>query len=433
LQTALALLFVGLLIFLAHLFAAVFARTRVPDVLWLFGIGVVLGPVLGIVTPGSFGIVGPVFTTVTLVVLLFESGTDLHFDALRAAWRGTFALTTVNFAVSAALVGWALHECTDLGWTLALMTGSIVGSTSTAVIVALTRRLALQPAAGAVAVMESAFGDVFTLTIPLALLGARASSELDPTGLGVRLVVSFVVAVALGVTGAFAWSLLLSRVRNLQNGICTTPAVVFVVFGVVELLDCSGPVAALAFGVTLGNASLLTPAILARVVGPSDQALTATEKSFFSEAVFLLRTFFFVYAGLSIRFDDTDLLLLGLAVTVALFVARIPVVGISMSRATTARDASFLSVMIPKGLGAAILATLPLQMGVPGGAAIQTVVFSVILFSTLGTAVLVALVARTPLGRLYERVFLTLGFAREPPPGAAAAVLPPGRAPSGHD
>lgn len=432
-QTAVALLFVGLLIFLAHVFEAVFARTRVPDVLWLFAIGVVLGPALGVVGPGSFGIVGPVFTTVTLVFLLFESGTDLRVDALRAAWRGTFALTTVNFVVSAAVVAWVLHEWTDLGWDLSLMTGSIVGSTSTAVVVALTRRLAMQPPATAVAVMESAFGDVFTLTIPLALLGARASAEVDAGGLAVRLVASFGVAVAAGTACAFAWSLLLHKVRNLQNGICTTPAVVFIVFGLVELLDCSGPVAALVFGVVLGNGALLTPASFARHGAAADRALTDTERAFFSEAVFLLRTFFFVYAGLSIRFDDTDLLLLGLAATAALFAVRIPVVALSTSRGTTARDASFLAAMIPKGLGAAVLATLPLQAGVPGGEAIQTFVFSVILFSTLGTTVLVFLVARTPLGRLYGRTFLALGFAREPPPGPPADVLPPGRTPSARD
>lgn len=60
-QTAISIVFVGALVFLAHFFSAIFSRTKIPDVLWLFSIGIVLGPVLEIVTPASFGILGPVF------------------------------------------------------------------------------------------------------------------------------------------------------------------------------------------------------------------------------------------------------------------------------------------------------------------------------------------------------------------------------------
>jgi potassium/hydrogen antiporter len=420
LQTAVAMLFVGLLIFLAHLFAGLFARTRVPDVLWLFAIGLALGPVLGIVTPGSFGIAGPVFTTVTLVFILFEGGTDLKFDALEDAWKDTVTLTTLNFVASTAITATALHVCTDLGVLLSVATGAIVGSTSTAVVSSLSRRLAMRPAAAAVALMESAVGDVFTLAIPIALLDAWRTTEVDTGGVAVQLVVSFLIAVAMGVAGAFVWSLLLHRVRTLQNGMCTTPAFVFFVYGVVELLGGSGPVAALTFGIVLGNAELLTPSFLVPRTDRRDRALTGPEKAFFSEAVFLLRTFFLVYAGLSIRLDDRELLLLGFAITVMLFAVRVPVVALSLSRRTTARDASLIAVMVPKGLGAAVLATIPLQMGVAGGDVIQTVVFAVILASTLLTTVLVVLVDRTPVGRVYESFFAACGFVR----GEAAADGP---------
>lgn len=420
-QTALALLVVGLLVFLAHLFTGIFARTRVPDVLWLFGIGVALGPVLHVVEPESFGDVGPVFTTIALVFILFEGGTDLHLDALKAAWRDTVSLTTLNFVASAAATATVLYLHTDLGAMLSVATGAIVGSTSTAVIASLAKRLAMQAPAAAVALMESAVGDVFTLVIPIALLEAQQTAKMDPGGVSVQLVVSFVVAVALGAGGAFTWSLLLRRVRTLQNGMCTTPAFLFFLYGLVEMLGGSGPVAALAFGIVLGNAALLTPAVLVPYVDRREQALTGTEKAFFSEAVFLLRTFFLIYAGLSIRFDDAALLALGAVITGVLFVIRIPVVALSVSRRTTARDASFMAVMIPKGLGAAVLATVPVQMGVEGGAVIQTVVFSVILASTLLTTVLVFLVGRTPLGQAYEAMFRTFGFAAAAPPPAGDA------------
>lgn len=412
-QTAVVMIVVGLLVFLAHAFAGVFRRTKVPDVLWLFCIGVVLGPVLGIVTPRNFGSVGPVFTTVALVFILFEGGTDLHISTLRAAWRDTVALTTLNFVASTTITAVALDWFTDLGTLLSIATGAMIGSTSTAVVASLTQRLAMRRTAGAVALMESAVGDVFTLVLPIALLQAWRSSDVSTGRVAAGLVVSLVVAVALGTACAFAWSLLLRRVRTLQNGICTTPAFVFFVYGLVEILGGSGPVAALAFGIVLGNAALLTPARFGARIDPEHQALTGTERVFFSEGVFLLRTFFLVYAGLSIRLDDDVLLLLGAGITGLLFLVRVPVVALSLSRRTTVRDASLIAVMIPKGLGAAVLATVPLQMGVTGGDTIQTVVFAVILTSTLVTTALVFLVDRTPVGRVYGGVFARCGFARE--------------------
>ena len=84
-EHALVLVFIGLLVFLAHLFVALFERTRVPDVLYLILIGVIVGPVLGIVSPEDFGKVGGVFTTVALVVILFEAGLELSVESLRSS------------------------------------------------------------------------------------------------------------------------------------------------------------------------------------------------------------------------------------------------------------------------------------------------------------------------------------------------------------
>jgi hypothetical protein len=47
-----------------------------------------------------------------------------------------------------------------------------------------------------------------------------------------------------------------------------------------------------------------------------------------------------------------------------------------------------MSTMIPKGLGAAVIATLPLRQEHPDGLIIQSICFAVILFSTIYCAVL---------------------------------------------
>ena len=78
----------GLLIFSAHVFSALFSKRRVPDVLFLVGIGIIIGPVLGWVTPDTLGGIGSIFASITLVFILFDSGVDMHIDDLRRYWVG---------------------------------------------------------------------------------------------------------------------------------------------------------------------------------------------------------------------------------------------------------------------------------------------------------------------------------------------------------
>ena len=51
---------VGILYFLAHAFAGIYRRTKIPDVLLLMIVGLVLGPLLGIVTPKQLEQVGSI-------------------------------------------------------------------------------------------------------------------------------------------------------------------------------------------------------------------------------------------------------------------------------------------------------------------------------------------------------------------------------------
>lgn len=410
--TALTIVFVGITIFLSHYFAALFARTRIPDVLWLFTIGILLGPVCGVVGPENFGAVGPVFTTITLVFILFESGIDQRLDSLLNSLNGTAKITTYNFIGSTIIAGAVAYFFTDLGMLRSLLLGSIVGGTSSAVVTTLARTFPMQAQTRTILVLESAFSDVFTLAVPLTLMSAYKIGKVDVAYVTGQMIAAFVLAAMLGVAGAFLWSVLLNRMRPLQNTVFTTPAFVFIIYGIVELLNYSGPIAALAFGITLGNIDVLGPPIMRNVISRKPISLNDNEKAFFSEAVFLLRTFFFVYIGISVRLQDWWYFALGAGITGVLFVARIPIVRLSVPRSLPPKDAAFMATMIPKGLGAAVLASVPAQQGVPGGEVIQSVVFAIILCSTLFTTLLTFLVDRTALADAYAFLFRLLGLGR---------------------
>ncbi|MCC6281774.1 MAG: cation:proton antiporter [Saprospiraceae bacterium] len=410
--TAYTIVFVGITIFLSHYFASLFARTKVPDVLWLFIIGLLLGPIGGIVSLSNFGAVGPVFTTITLVFILFESGIDQRLEPLINSLGGTARITTYNFFGSCLVAAGITYFYTDLGVLRSLILGSIVGGTSSAVVTTLAKQYPMTERSSTILVLESAFSDVYTLAIPLTLLSAYKIGRVDVAFVTGQMIAAFLLAAMLGIAGAFLWSVLLNRMRTLQNTVFTTPAFVFIIYGIVEILNYSGPIAALAFGITLGNIDVLGPPIMKNVISRKPISLTDHERAFFSEAVFLLRTFFFVYIGISVRLQDWWMLMLGAIITGALFLIRIPIVRLAVPRDTPTKDAAFMATMIPKGLGAAVLASLPAQQGIPGGEIIQSVVFSVILCSTLFTTILTFLVDKTWVSNVYEWIFRISGLGK---------------------
>jgi len=413
--TAITIVFVGCTIFLSHYFATLFTRTKIPDVLWLFTIGLLLGPVGHVVSIENFGAVGPVFTTITLVFILFESGIDQRLEPLIHSLSGTAKITTYNFIGSCLVAGAIAYFNTDLGLLRSLMLGSIVGGTSSAVITTLARQFPMTKRSSTILVLESAFSDVYTLAVPLTLLTAYKVGRIDVAFMTGQMFAAFILAAMLGIAGAFLWSILLNRMRTLQNTVFTTPAFVFIIYGIVEILNYSGPIAALMFGITLGNIDVLGPPIMKNVISRKPISLTDNERAFFSEAVFLLRTFFFVYIGISVRLQDGWMFVLGASITGALFLARIFIVRLSVPRDTPLKDAAFMAVMIPKGLGAAVLASLPAQQGIPGGEIIQSVVFSIILCTTLLTTALSFLVDKTFVSNIYGSIFKVLGLGKTKP------------------
>ena len=131
------------------------------------------------------------------------------------------------------------------------------------------------------------------------------------------------------------------------------------------------------------------------------------------EAGFLLKTFFFVYIGLSINLYDDWLLFVSLVLVGLLLLIRPVVARVSISRTTSKRDASIIAVMVPRGLAAAALASLPLSYGLPDGQWMQSVSYGVILFSIVLSSLFAFMVDKTPVGGMYRLMFK--GFGSESP------------------
>ena len=80
----------------------------------------------------------------------------------------------------------------------------------------------------------------------------------------------------------------------------------------VRVLSPSAAIAALAFGVTIGNIETVRIPIFRTLTAREPVGLNETEKIFFSEVAFLLKTFFFIYLGISLELIGGWLIIVGL-------------------------------------------------------------------------------------------------------------------------
>ncbi|MFH0935206.1 MAG: cation:proton antiporter [Pseudomonadota bacterium] len=412
------ILVIGLMVFLAHFLSLQFRKTNIPDVLVLMLLGIVIGPLLGIVTPDDFGKIGSLIATIALVVILFESGTSLDLGVLGRSLGPTGVLTFWCFAVTTTIIGLLGHYLLDLSPLPATMLGVTLGGTSSAVVIPMVGALRLAEKPATVLVLESALTDVLCIVGVFALLQFYTQGGVEPGRVIGSVLAALIFAAVIGVLGGIGWLLVLGKIRDFPNTISSTLAYVFIVYGITEFLGFSGAIAALALGISLTNFEkfgLHRIQQLDRKLEP----LNEVDITFYREAVFLLKTYFFVYLGVSIHFGEARLALVAIAMVVLVFAMRLSITRIALrADVYSVRDTAFASMMAPKGLAAAVLAALPLQAGVEGGEVIRDTTYMVVLISIALTALLVMIYPQPSVQRFYHRA---LGKAAAPAEPTAPA------------
>jgi NhaP-type Na+/H+ or K+/H+ antiporter len=124
-------------------------------------------------------------------------------------------------------------------------------------------------------------------------------------------------------------------------------------------------------------------------MGGTGNKFNDIEMIFFREVAFLLKTFFFVYIGMSILFEDITALIIGLIFTGVIYFVRLFIAKYASPKKANSYDKTIISMMTPKGLAAAVLATIPEMAGIPEGTMIKNIAYAVVLFSIILTSFLI--------------------------------------------
>ncbi|MDD3430772.1 MAG: cation:proton antiporter [Bacteroidales bacterium] len=358
---SIVLIVLGLLIFFSHTFNALFSRTRIPNVLLLMLIGLLIGPILKLISPQDLGKLGTVFTTITLIAILFESGIGLELKVLKKALLGASLITIFNFGAVMLIGVFIGNFILKLDWLHSLFLGAALGGTSAAVVIPTINQLNPNPRAKTVLYLESAFSDILCLVVALALLAGIQTGELSVSGILNNMWISILFAIIIGVVLGTIWIVILKKyLSGMKNTMFTTFALAFILYGFCEHIGLNGGLSILAFGITAGNIG--TAGFIRKLFTLNEESvLNQQERNFYSEIVFVLQTYFFVYIGICVQLNNAWHLLIGFLFVVLAFALRPLVTFLLGKKDLDARDKKLINALGPKGLVAAVLASLPLQ------------------------------------------------------------------------
>jgi len=359
----LALILGGSIIVIGFLGNYLFERTGFPDMLWLIVLGLLVGPVTGLVDASSIMGLAPYLAALALVFILFDGGMLMNIYRVFSESPRAMILAGAGFAMSVAATTLFMMYIVipDKPLLYSLLFGTILGGSSSIAVISLVSRIRVSEKCSTILSIESAITDILCIVFSLAVIEIiLKGTAVDLTTIGQSIASRFSVGIVLGVVFGLIWLSALKRIAKTSYAYMLTLAVVLLAYAFSEYLGGSGSLCCLLFGIMLGNEKEIYKIL--RMERPPNDTVDGGLKRFESEVAFLLRTFFFVYIGLIVTIGDIITVVTGVILSLMLLLVRLGAVSFATVRSDgLKKERPIMGVVLTRGLAAAVLATLPLQ------------------------------------------------------------------------
>jgi len=375
------LLAAGIVIFLGVAGEAFFKKTGIPDVAFLMVLGVIIGPVLGIIQAETVIQVVPYFAALALIIIMFDGGLNLDIKHIVKTAHFSFTLAIIGFILSVVIISVATHYALGWLWLESILLASIVGGSSSVIVFGLVRNIKISEETKSMLSFESALTDILATIIAFILFEAVLLGHFDIQTLEETLGRAVVVGLVLGFGVGIPWMYVSTKLGNAQHAYMLTLGILFVLFFLANSFGESGALTALVFGLMLGNKHHLSRILKFKL--PKIEKDDPTH----NQLTFLVRSFFFVFVGLMASFGRIEYIVFGILITVAVYFGRTFIVKLTLTQRFSKLDKSVTNSMIPRGLAAAVLATFPVTMGLPNAEAYTEIIFFIILSSVIITTI----------------------------------------------
>jgi cell volume regulation protein A len=379
----------------------IFARTRVPDVVWLVAAGILAGPVFEIVSPQILTPAIPFFGAIALTVILAGGAFRLRLSEVAAAAPRGILLGLAGFMFSMLAMYAFFWLMTALGFVrpappvVWVMIAAIVGGSSSIIIMPTMAMGQVPDRIARTLEVESAATDPLCVVVAMVLIDLLLTGSEDLARPFFALGREIGLGVVMGVTAAALLVSGIPAMRDKPHGYPVFLAAMLALYALTQGINGNGAVAVLTSSLLLGNAASILPRL---IPGAHSEAFTASKTTAImqDQMTFLIKSFFFFLIGLVF---PTDFRMIALAALGVLFIVvlRIPAVLLSTRGMGLGRkEFWFLVAAIPRGLAAGVLATIPFNRGIPGLENLAPGIYALIVFSVIIFAVGFGIVGRLP-------------------------------------
>jgi len=369
-------LLAGLIIFLGFFSMLFFERTKIPDILILMFLGLFLGSILSEEQIALFNSFAPYVGAIAFMMILFNAGLNLNLVKVMKELSEVMIFMFTAFALTCFFVMVLMRVV--FGWDIlhGLLLGAVVGGTSSAIVISSISKISVKESSKILLSLESALSDVLCIVVSLAVIEIILSNKIILRDNLNALFGTFSIAVVVAMIVSIIWVGILKRFHGKPFGYLLTVAVIFIMYSFVEFIRGNGAISVLIFGLILGNARHLQ-----KLFNLEEKITLDTKiKAFQKEVAFFVRTYFFVYIGIIFNSNAVSIgiFLISLAVLAVILLARyLSVKGLILLDKCLKCDEMVLDTMLPRGLAAAVLASIPLSRG------IEIEYFSEIVFLTI--------------------------------------------------
>ena len=383
----------GVLFIIGFIGDYIFKRKNFPDIIVLLGLGYVAGHVLHIVDPAWVAPATPVIANLSLVIILFNGGLGLEFSEARASAPRAIALALLGIGASMAATTAFVYYILDWELMNSLLLGAIVGGTSPAIVMPLIGRAKVTREVSCLLNIESAINGALVIVIALVILEVMTVGATENVASAIARAIGMRFLIGLGIGGAagFAWLWVLTFIEGELYDDILTLAVLFLLYLAVESLQGSGAISALVFGLILGNGIDFARFMRTK----RTMEIHATMMTFHNQMYFIVKTFFFAYLGLMITFDDPNVIIPSIILSLVLLAVRCIVVpAISIGKRNLLTHTGILATMLPRGLSTAVVAQIVVSSGIPNARLYPEIAIVVIVTTAIISAVGIPIFAR---------------------------------------
>lgn len=362
-------LVIGLIILIGFFGHILRDRTSIPETLFLLVLGVILGPVSGFFDASDASLLlgfVPILSVFALVVILLEAGTSLDMFSLVRSVPRSLLFTFLTFILTILTITAVLHFLLAYSPEIALIIAIICSGITTVTVIAMVEKLDAPKSARDLLTLESIVNDFAGIVGTFLVLDFIQARNVDVTTASQTLFGDIFAALVAGLLAAVAWREILTRLHiRKELSYMSTLGAAFVVYYLGFVTGANPIITVFIFALFLGNMKELA-GFIGLKIGEFSSTLRSL-RAVQPDIAFFVRTFFFVMLGIIFKPES---LTLSVMAVVVLITAVALVVRFASSTLLSYWDRFFkenrklLSIMIPRGFAATILAFVPEQYGI---------------------------------------------------------------------